>query len=129
MLNLFKEKEGKYFKQRLNSEEVKGLMSVYEASQLSMEGEDALDEAGKLSGPLLNRAMSYLGPHEARLVENTLGCPHHRSLAAFMAKNFFLSNSQAGVNNRWLNMLQEVAKTDFNLVQSLHHKEIVQISK
>ncbi|CAN6546608.1 unnamed protein product [Malus baccata var. baccata] len=110
MFNNFKEREGKYFKQILNSEEVKGLMSVYEASQLSMEGEDALDEAGKLSGHLLNRSLSYLGPHEARL-------------------NFFLPNSQAGMNNRWLNMLQEVAKTDFNLVQSLHHKEIVQISK
>ncbi|TQD77273.1 hypothetical protein C1H46_037214 [Malus baccata] len=125
VFNNFKEREGKYFKQILNSEEVKGLMSVYEASQLSMEGEDALDDAGKLSGHLLN----YLGPHEARLVENTLGCPHHQSLAAFMAKNFFLPNSQAGMNNRWLYMLQEVAKTDFNLVQSLHHKEIVQISK
>ncbi|KAM1154558.1 hypothetical protein FF1_036875 [Malus domestica] len=129
VFNNFKEREGKYFKQILNSEEVKGLMSVYEASQLSMEGEDALDEAGKLSGHLLNRSLSYLGPHEARLVENTLGCPHHQSLAAFMAKNFLLPNSQAGMNNRWLNMLQEVAKTDFNLVQSLHHKEIVQISK
>ncbi|KAM1796986.1 hypothetical protein ACFX11_037155 [Malus domestica] len=129
VFNNFKEREGKYFKQILNSEEVKGLMSVYEASQLSMEGEDALDEAGKLSGHLLSRSLSYLGPHEARLVENTLGCPHHQSLAAFMAKNFFLPNSQAGMNNRWLNMLQEVAKTDFNLVQSLHHKEIVQISK
>lgn len=110
------------------SEDIKGLMSLYEASQLSIEGEDTLDEAGQFSWHLLNTSLSHLDHHQARVVGNTLSNPHHKSLATFMAKNFFSTNSQ-GMNNRWLNILQEVAITDLNMVQSLHQKEIVQISK
>ncbi|PQQ08822.1 terpene synthase [Prunus yedoensis var. nudiflora] len=79
---------------------------------------------------VFRHVLSKLGEEavEARVVGNTLSNPHHKSLATFMAKNFFATNSR-GTNNRWLNILQEVAKTDFNMVQSLHQNEIVQISK
>lgn len=80
-------KRRKHFKKMLISLEVKGL--VYEASRLSMEAADALDEAGKLSSDLLNRSLSYLGPHQARVVGNTLEYPHHKSLATFIATFFF----------------------------------------
>nr|AIC76501.1 terpene synthase [Prunus campanulata] len=126
VFNKFKESEGSF--KKMLSEGIQGLMSLYEASQLSIEGEDTLDEAGQFSCHLLSTSLSHLDHRQARVVGNTLSNPHLKSLATFMAKNFFATNSR-GTNNRWLNILQEVAKTDFSMVQSLHQKEIVQISK
>ena len=120
----FKDSKG-MFKQDL-SEDIKGLMSLYEASQLSTEGEDTLVEAGKFSGHLLKTYLSHLDNHQAKIVSNTLGNPHHKSLGPFMARNFFVTSQ---CTNTWLNLLKEVAKTDFDVVQTLHQDEIVQITE
>ncbi|KAK4858994.1 hypothetical protein QYF36_025004 [Acer negundo] len=118
---------------RINvSEDIKGLMGLYEASKLSGEGENVLDEAGNFSANLLNEWMKNkhdkLDHHyQAKVVENTLVYPHHKSLPRFMAKTLFLSNYQG--ENGWIHVLQELAIMDFNMVQSLYQKEIVQVSK
>lgn len=125
MFNKFINKEGK-FNQRVR-EDTNLLMGLYEASQLCIGGEDVLDEARQFSSKLLNESMSYLVPYQANIVRNTLLYPYHRSSARFMAKNFFLSNFQG--ENGWIHVFQELAKMDFYLVQSLHQREIVQISK
>ncbi|KAJ0019012.1 hypothetical protein Pint_10821 [Pistacia integerrima] len=125
MFNKFINKDGK-FKQRVR-EDINSLMGLYEASQLCIGGEDVLDEARQFSSKLLNQSMSHLDPYQAKIVRNTLLYPYHRSSARFMAKNFFLSNFQG--ENEWIHVFQELAKMDFNLVQSLHQREIVQISK
>ncbi|TXG47230.1 hypothetical protein EZV62_026524 [Acer yangbiense] len=118
---------------RINvSEDITGLMGLYEASKLSGEGENVLDEAGNFSANLLNEWIKNkhdkLDHHcEAKVVENTLVYPHHKSLPRFMAKTLFLSNYQG--ENGWIHVLQELAIMDFNMVQSLYQKEIVQVSK
>ncbi|XP_050369883.1 (3S,6E)-nerolidol synthase 1 [Argentina anserina] len=124
VFNNFKERKGT-FKLDLG-EDIKGLMSLYEASQLRTEGEDTLVEAEKFSGHLLKTSLSHLDYHQARIVGNTLDNPYHKSLASFMARNFFITSQGTNI---WLNLLKEVAKTDFNIVQSLHQNEIVQISE
>ncbi|PRQ28599.1 (3S,6E)-nerolidol synthase 1 [Rosa chinensis] len=124
VFNNFKESNG-MFKQALG-EDIKGLMSLYEASHLGTEGEDTLVEAGKYSAHLLKTSLPHLDHHQARIVGNTLGNPHHKSLASFMARNFFVTSQGT---NTWSNLLKEVAKTDFSMVQSLYQNEIVQISK
>eukprot|EP00261_Vitis_vinifera_P032725 XP_019073968.1 PREDICTED: (3S,6E)-nerolidol synthase 1, chloroplastic-like isoform X1 [Vitis vinifera] len=78
VLNNFKNKEGK-FKQNLR-EDIRGLMGLYEASQLSI-GEDILEEAGNFSSLLLNACLQHLDHHQAAVVKNTLEHPHHKSLA------------------------------------------------
>ncbi|TXG49651.1 hypothetical protein EZV62_025526 [Acer yangbiense] len=118
---------------RINvSEDIKGLMGLYEASKLSGERENVLDEAGNFSANLLNEWIKNkhdkLDHHcQAKVVENTLVYPHHKSLPRFMAKTLFLSNYQG--ENGWIHVLQELAIMDFNMVQSLYQKEIVQVSK
>ncbi|KAH7545848.1 hypothetical protein FEM48_Zijuj01G0137200 [Ziziphus jujuba var. spinosa] len=79
-------------------------------------------------GQLLAASIARLDHHQAKIVENTLRNPHHKSLAKFMAKNYFVGNNSQG-SIKWMNVLQELAKTEFNMVQSLHQKEIFQISK
>ncbi|RVW86364.1 (3S,6E)-nerolidol synthase 1, chloroplastic [Vitis vinifera] len=123
VLNNFKNKEGK-FKQNLR-EDIRGLMGLYEASQLSI-GEDILEEAGNFSSLLLNACLQHLDRHQAAVVKNTLEHPHHKSLARFMTKNF-LTDFQG--TNGWINALQELANIDFNMVKSVHQKEMLQISK
>ncbi|KAL5774684.1 hypothetical protein ACOSP7_012241 [Xanthoceras sorbifolium] len=125
--DFIRSKEGK--SHRNVSEDIKGLMELYEASQLSGEGETVIDEGGNFSANLLNEWMkNQLDDHyQAKVVGNTLVYPHHKSLPRFMAKTMFQSNYQG--ENGWIHVLQELAVMDFNMVQSLHQKEIVQVSK
>ncbi|KAA8519937.1 hypothetical protein F0562_014153 [Nyssa sinensis] len=124
VFNNFKCKKG-MFKEKLR-QDIKGLMGLYEASHLGMEGEDILDEAANFSSQLLNASMKNLDHHQARIVGSTLGHPYHKSLASFRAKSF-LKDFQG--TKGWETVLQELANLDLNLVQSLHQKEILQISK
>ncbi|GMY37119.1 (3S,6E)-nerolidol synthase 1-like [Fagus crenata] len=87
VFNSFKDKEGK-FKKELK-EDINGLMSLYEASQLGIEDEYTLVEAADFSQRLLNDRVRHLDYNQAKVVGNTLTHPYHKSLARFMAKNFF----------------------------------------
>jgi (3S)-linalool synthase len=122
VFDTFKDNEGR-FKQQLSSG-IMGLVSLYEASQLSIRGEDVLDEAGDYSYQLLRSSLTHLDYNQARLVRNSLDHPHHKSLASFTAKYFF--NDEP---NGWIGELQELAKTEFKRVQSQHQHEIVEIFK
>ncbi|XP_021666789.2 probable terpene synthase 13 isoform X2 [Hevea brasiliensis] len=119
----FKDKGGK-FKQKLKYD-IKGLLSLYEASQLST-GEDVLDEAEDYSYRLLNSWVTELDHNQARAVENTLEHPHHKSLARFMAKHFIIDFQG---ENGWMNELQQIAIWDFKRVQSQYQQEIIHISR
>nr|QGX02119.1 sesquiterpene synthase 2 [Tripterygium wilfordii] len=119
-----KDEEGK-FDQNLSGD-IKGLMALYEASQLSMEGENILDEARDYSSRLLNAYVTQLDHDQARIVEHTLTHPHHKSLARFMAKNFL--RDFHGTNG-WIDDLKKLAKVDFDMAQSTYQKEVVQISQ
>lgn len=101
-------------------------MSLYEASHLSIKGEDILEELGNFSGQLLNEWNTKTDKSQARIVRNTLGHPHHKSLARFMAKGF-LTHFQGSYE--WINVCKELAKMDFSIVKSIHQKEILLVSK
>ncbi|KAG6692402.1 hypothetical protein I3842_10G112900 [Carya illinoinensis] len=125
VFNNFKDREGKFDKEL--GKDINGLMALFEASQLSIEGEGILDEADSFCEQLLNAwQIRHLDDNQVSVVGNTLGNPYHKSLARFMAKKFF--GNFTGTNG-WLNDLRHLAKLDFNMVQSIHQKEIVQISK
>ncbi|KAG2689681.1 hypothetical protein I3760_09G149900 [Carya illinoinensis] len=125
VFNKFKDEEGIFNKEL--SEDIEGLMALYEASHLNIEGEDVLDEAGKVCEQLLKAwEKDCDNINHARVVGKTLGHPYHKSLASFTAKEFF-DNSQ-GSSGR-LNDLLQLAKLDFNMTQNMHQKEIAQISK
>ena len=59
----FKDNEGR-FKQQLSGD-IMGLVSLYEASQLSIRGEDVLDEAGDYSHHLLRSSLTHLDNNQA----------------------------------------------------------------
>ncbi|KAK6283657.1 hypothetical protein POUND7_002609 [Theobroma cacao] len=120
----FKDKEGS-FRNELRRD-IKGLMELYEASQLAVEGEDILDGAREFSSQALKTWQSgELDQFSGRVIKTTLDQPYHKSLSRFTARNF-LTNFKG--TNEWINVLQELAKMDFNIVQSLHQTEVVRIS-
>ncbi|KAI8567478.1 hypothetical protein RHMOL_Rhmol02G0125200 [Rhododendron molle] len=124
VFNHFKNKEGR-FKSELSTD-IKGLMALYEASHLSIKGEDILDQAADYSCLLLDGLMMNLDQRQARLVDSTLRHPYHKNLARFTARNFV--SDYKGING-WVDGLQELATMDFKMVQSMNQREILQFSE
>ncbi|KAK8607879.1 hypothetical protein V6N13_023324 [Hibiscus sabdariffa] len=59
-------------------------------------------------------------------ISNILDQPFHKSLSRLTARKLLTTDFRG--TNGWINILQDVAKMDFNLVQSLHQKEIAHVS-
>ncbi|XP_058194738.1 (3S,6E)-nerolidol synthase 1-like [Rhododendron vialii] len=124
VFNNFKNKEGR-FKSELGTD-IKGLMALYEASHLSIKGDDILDQAADYSCLLLDGWMMNLDQHQARLIDSTLRHPYHKNLARFTARSFV--SDYKGING-WVDGLQELATMDFKMVQSTNQREILQFSE
>ncbi|XP_019426256.1 PREDICTED: (3S,6E)-nerolidol synthase 1 isoform X3 [Lupinus angustifolius] len=127
VFNKFIDKRGK-FNQRLCGN-MKGIRDLYEASHLSIAGEDILDEAEQFSKQVLKERLlgDCFDNHEAKLIRNTLQHPSHKSLAMLTGREFF--GDFHSMNNGWLGSFKDFAKIDFSLQQHLHQQEILQISR
>ncbi|KAL3740487.1 hypothetical protein ACJRO7_021724 [Eucalyptus globulus] len=106
--------------------DILGFTSLFEASQLGIEGEDALDQVGESTRQRLHSSLADLDHVQARFVRNSLGNPFHKSLARFTA-NDFLRNF-VGHSCSWTKNLGELAHLDMNIVRSVHQREILQVS-
>ncbi|KAL2475528.1 S-(+)-linalool synthase [Abeliophyllum distichum] len=109
IFNKFKGKDGT-FEGKLK-QDIRGLMELYEAAQLSLEGEEILDEAAKFS---------------SQIVGNRLKHPYHKSIARFTAKNYIREFQDI---NGWEKTLKELAKMDYDMAKTAHLWELNQISK
>nr|WNI01969.1 terpene synthase [Psidium guajava] len=107
---------------------IKGMMELYEASQMSIEGEDILNEAEAFSSKFLNAILTCDHDHEqARMIESTLRYPYRKSFARSLEPQTFV-NDMPGANS-WMEDLLEVANMERRIVHSVHRKEIHQIKK
>ncbi|KAI3768529.1 hypothetical protein L2E82_19282 [Cichorium intybus] len=106
------------FDEKLNTD-IRGLMALYEASQLRIEGEIILDEAEKFSYQILQEKMKFLEEDQARMVRHTLENPYHKTLPFCNLKNSIKYYNGT--------VLQELAELEFNMVQRIHQTEINQI--
>ncbi|KAF1882158.1 hypothetical protein Lal_00038802 [Lupinus albus] len=123
----FIDKKGS-FNQRLCGN-MKGIRDLYEASHLSIAGEDILDEAEQFSKQVLKERLlgNWFDNHEAKLVRNTLQHPSHKSMAMFTRRELF--GDFHSMNNEWLGSFKDFAKNDFSLQKHIHQQEILQISR
>ncbi|XP_054778313.1 neryl diphosphate diphosphatase, chloroplastic-like [Prosopis cineraria] len=128
IFDCFKNKQG-MIKEKY-SEDIKGLVALYEASQLSIEGEDSLVQAGNLSRQLLERRLStHEGHCEAQAVANALQNPLHHSLSRFTNTSIVISSSDFLMRNRWTTSFAELAEINSCLIRHLNQNEIFQVSK
>ncbi|XP_057947853.1 probable sesquiterpene synthase [Malania oleifera] len=124
VFNKFKNDLGN-FKESLFSD-AKGLLGFYEATHLRVHGDDILDEALEFTTAHLRSIVSQLNYPVADQVAHALKQPLHKGLPRLEARRYFSIYQADASHNK---ALLELAKLDFNLLQSLHKKELSSITK
>ncbi|XP_058091663.1 alpha-terpineol synthase, chloroplastic-like [Magnolia sinica] len=108
------------------SQETKGMLSLYEASHLSIEGETILDEAKSFTSRHLQGLKGKVGLHLERRLDHALKLPLHwrmpRSEARWAIDTY---KGEVGMNP----ILLELAKLDFNRVQAKHQRNLRKMSR
>ncbi|KAK9155939.1 hypothetical protein Sjap_003419 [Stephania japonica] len=122
VFNKFIDKDGK-FKVSSTKEDVRGMLSLYEAADYGIEGEDSLENVKVVILKQLHTSLITMEHDLAKLVEYTLECPSQKRLPRFMTKQYMELYEKIGRKN---DVLLEFAKMDFNIVQALHKKELEQ---
>lgn len=104
------------------------MMSLYEAAHFRLHGENILDEALVFSTTQLESMVTQMSNNDSLSlqIKSALKKPLHKSLDRLQARNY-ISVYQNDISHN--KALLELAKLDFNYVQSLHRKEISDISK
>ncbi|KAL4310676.1 hypothetical protein GQ457_01G047560 [Hibiscus cannabinus] len=109
-------------------EDCKGLLSLYEASFLSVEEEGMLDTAKEFAAQQLEQHLGQneLDEHVRKLVEHALELPLHWRPSRLEARWFIDLYETREERNP---MLLELAKLDFNIVQAVHQDDLRYASK
>nr|GMD33151.1 terpene synthase 10-like [Ipomoea batatas] len=102
--------------------DTKGLLNLYEASFLSMEGETILDLARDFSAKNLN------DPKLLTPVQRALELPLHWRMPRLESR-FFIDSCDLGKTTSNHPILLELAKLDFNIVQAAHLEELRFVSR
>ncbi|KAL6283769.1 hypothetical protein ACE6H2_014698 [Prunus campanulata] len=125
VFNKFKDENGS-FKECLIAD-VPGMLSLYEAGHLGVRGEEILDEALAFTITHLDSAAKAHGSYEhAEQITQALERPLRKDLERVCARRYMSIYQDEASHNE---ALLKLAKLDFNLVQSLHKKELSEITR
>ncbi|KAL7000224.1 hypothetical protein U1Q18_001372 [Sarracenia purpurea var. burkii] len=125
VFNKFKDIEGGFMKSL--SQDVTGLLSLYEASYYGMDSENDLEEAKNLSVKHLSSLIGKMNIKGAEQVRRSLEIPLRWRMPRLEARNFIdLYPKDNGVGS---SLLLELSKLDYNLVQSVHQREVKELMK
>ncbi|KAM0944005.1 putative (+)-alpha-terpineol synthase [Dioscorea sansibarensis] len=107
---------------------IRGMLSLYEASHLVMEGEDTLEEASVFTTKHLKIIIKEedIDPILKEHVEHALEMPMHWRMPR-LHTHWFIGMYEKE-DNKNINLL-EFAKLDFNVVQSIYRRELKQCSR
>ena len=119
-------KEGGSFKRYL-CDDTKGMLSLYEASFLSIEGENRLDEAREFSKKHLQEFVNHNNDqYLSTIVSHAFELPLHWRMLRVEARWFIdVYRSKEDMNP----ILLKLAKLDFNMVQATHQEDLKQVSR
>lgn len=120
----FMDNNGK-FKDSLK-EDTLGMLSLYEASYLGANGEEILMEAQEFTKTHLKNSLPAMAPSLSKKVSQALEQPRHRRMLRLEARRFI---EEYGAENDHNPDLLELAKLDYNKVQSLHQMELSEITR
>lgn len=130
MFKMFLDDDGNFEKR--HSEDVKGVLSLYEASYLGMEGEEILEKAKQFCIHHLNSMLQAGGGHEEdemweEEVRHALEMPLHWRMPRLEARHFIdVYQKRADIKTE---EIVELAKLEYNMVQAVHLKELKELSK
>ncbi|XP_068304640.1 probable terpene synthase 9 [Pyrus communis] len=112
------------------SKDIEGLLSLYEASHLGMLGEEhVLEEAKSFSAKRLRQLLGTLEGKDGllkQLVQQSMETPLHWRMPRIEARSFI--DIYQKDDSRNIDLL-ELAKLDYNLVQSVYQREIKELSR
>nr|A0A7G5KLV1.1 RecName: Full=Sesquiterpene synthase TPS2; AltName: Full=Beta-copaene synthase TPS2; AltName: Full=Beta-cubebene synthase TPS2; AltName: Full=Beta-ylangene synthase TPS2; AltName: Full=Terpene synthase 2; Short=CoTPS2 [Cananga odorata]QMW48843.1 terpene synthase 2 [Cananga odorata] len=120
----FKDEKGE-FKASLR-ENVRGLLSFYEAAYLGTADDTILDQAIDFTTDQLKSVLPNLNPPLSELVKLALDVPLHKRIERLQSRYFISIYQEEKERNE---VLLEFAKLDFNVLQSLHKEELSQLSR
>ncbi|KAK2975025.1 hypothetical protein RJ640_015237 [Escallonia rubra] len=120
----FKDSTGK-FKPAVASDP-RGMLALYEASQLRVKGEDILDVALEFTATHLESLESNMNPTLAKQVMHALYQPHRRGVPRVEARHFISAYQEDKSKDE---SLLRLAKLDYNFLQLLHKKELCEVSR
>ncbi|KAF8364597.1 hypothetical protein HHK36_033432 [Tetracentron sinense] len=121
----FKDEKDGAFKASI-SEDIKGMISLYEASYYAVEGEDLLDEAQEFTARHLKELKESIAPHLVKQVSHALELPLHWTLPRIEARwfiDFYKMKEDMDP------LLLEFAKLDFNMLQATYQQELKVVSR
>ncbi|XP_058220677.1 (-)-germacrene D synthase-like [Rhododendron vialii] len=124
VFNKFKDDKGKF--QEYVKGDVRGLLSLYEATHFRVHGEDILDEALDFTTTHLNSAVPNLNNAIATQVVHALNQPIQKGLTRLEAWHYIRFYEQEDSHNK---TLLDFAKLDFNFLQKVHQKELSEITR
>ncbi|XP_021278901.1 probable terpene synthase 6 [Herrania umbratica] len=119
----FRDDEGK-FKEALISD-IKGMISLYEASHFRMNGELILDEALAFTTKHLESLANQSSPHLGEYIVNALFRPYHHGMERLEARQYISFYEKDESRN---DVLLKFAKYDFNRIQLLLQQELSVLS-
>ncbi|KDP35342.1 hypothetical protein JCGZ_10983 [Jatropha curcas] len=120
----FKDNNGE-FKKSIN-DDVKGLLGLYEATFLSVHGEDILDEALVFTKRRLEILAAKSSPHLANRIRNALLRPFHHGIERIETRQYISFYAEEESPNQ---TPLKFAKLDFNRLQLLYKQELALVSK
>ncbi|CAN6575525.1 unnamed protein product [Malus baccata var. baccata] len=120
----FKGEDGS-FKESLIAD-VPGMLSLYEATHLRVHGEDILEEALVFTTTHLESTATSLTCSMAAQITQALERPLLKGLVRLGVRNYMSIYQEEASHSE---ALLQLAKLDFNLVQSLHKKELTEITR
>ncbi|RWR98053.1 Geraniol synthase, chloroplastic [Cinnamomum micranthum f. kanehirae] len=124
VFNDFKDEKG-CFKPSL-SMDIKGMLSLYEASHLAFQGETVLDEARAFASTHLMDIKENIDPILHKKVEYALDMPLHWRLEKLEARWYMdIYMREEGMNSSLL----ELAKLHFNIVQTTFQTNLKSLSR
>ncbi|KAL5804314.1 hypothetical protein ACOSQ3_031114 [Xanthoceras sorbifolium] len=124
VFNKFKDNKGN-FKESLVTD-IKGILSLYEATHLRVHGEDILEEALAFTTSHLESMATQISSPLAEQVNRALNRPIRRGLQRLDARHYMSVYQEDPLHNK---VLLTFAKLDFNILQKLHQKELSDISR
>ncbi|KAH7655620.1 Germacradienol synthase protein, partial [Dioscorea alata] len=124
VFNKFIDDKGK-FKEEI-SNDLNGLLSLYEVAYFGIPGENLFNEAIDFTRNHLQFHVKHIGPSLARKVKHALETPLRRRTSRLNARLYIsIYEEDTEAKN---DVVLELAKLDFHILQLLHREEVKKIS-
>ena len=118
----FVESNGK-FKESL-AENARAILSLYEAAHMRVHGEDVLEEALDFSVKHLKNIISNSSPIFVAEVTSALKYPLRKAIPRMKAREYIPIYEEDPSHSK---TLLTFSKLDFNILQKLHQKELIEV--